>query len=232
MLFFVLLSLTLSCTTARKSKDIKTNAADMNKSVTYLALGDSYTIGESVATADSYPHQISTLLEENQIGVALPKIIATTGWTTADLLTAIDSAKLTQNYSFVTLLIGVNNQYRGYDISIYQEEFISLLNKAITFANGDKNKVFVISIPDWGVTPFAKKHDKSAVQIGKEIDDYNKIAKELTVAAGVSFTNITPASKNAAKDISLLAEDGLHPSGKMYAKWADAVLPKILKTLR
>ena len=203
----------------------------MNKLVTYLALGDSYTIGESVAGADSYPHQISALLKKRGIELAQPKIIATTGWTTADLLIAIDSAKLSQNYSFVTLLIGVNNQYSGHDISIYQEEFTTLLNKAIAFVNGDKTKVFVISIPDWGVTPFAKENDKSAVQIGKEIDEYNIIAKKLTLDAGVSFTNITAASKKAAKDTSLLAEDGLHPSGKMYAKWAEAVLPKILETL-
>ncbi|MGY3052682.1 lysophospholipase L1-like esterase [Pedobacter sp. UYEF25] len=206
--------------------------ATTHKGFSYLALGDSYTIGESVTEKDSYPYQIKKLLSNENIDVEKPKIIAATGWTTHDLLAAIAIEKPSSNYSFVTLLIGVNNQYRNEDISVYQKEFKILLNKAISFANGDKNRVFVLSIPDWGVTPFGKKSGRSPDQIGKEIDTYNAIAKEITLAANIDFTDITPESKRAAIDVTLLAYDGLHPSGKMYAIWVEAITPKIVKALK
>ncbi|MET4080535.1 lysophospholipase L1-like esterase [Pedobacter sp. UYP30] len=228
----LLLGLNFSCSKAQKTnKQAAAKPTNMDKGITYLALGDSYTIGESVSAEDSYPYQIKKLLNDAKIPVEKPKIIATTGWTTTDLLGAIATEKPASNYSFVTLLIGVNNQYRGYDLSLYQKEFTTLLHKAISFANGDKSRVFVISIPDWGITPFAKTDGRGAYQIGKEIDNYNAFAQEITLAAGVSFTNITPASKNAATDSTLLAKDGLHPSGKMYAAWAEAVVPKIINSL-
>ncbi|MBC7418568.1 MAG: SGNH/GDSL hydrolase family protein [Pedobacter sp.] len=209
-----------------------TKLVNTDKGITYLALGDSYTIGESVLAEDSYPYQITKLLNDANTAVENPEIIAVTGWTTKDLLAAIATEKPSNNYNFVTLLIGVNNQYSREDISIYQQDFTTLLTKAISFASGDKSRVFIISIPDWGVTPFAKDDVRSSLQIGKEIDRYNAFAKKITSAAGVSFTNITPASRNAATDATLLASDGLHPSGKMYAEWADIVTSKILEGLK
>lgn len=200
--------------------------------VNYLALGDSYTIGEAVSQNQSFPFQLQQLLKDKQIDVATPTVVARTGWTTDELQEAINSARLNKNYQFVTLLIGVNNQYRNYPIDTYRKDFTALLQQAIAFAGGDKSKVFVISIPDWGVTPFGKSATKSPETIAKEIDAFNAANQEITLNAGVSYTNITPASRNAATDTTLIAGDGLHPSAKMYAQWADALLPKILNALK
>lgn len=199
---------------------------------TYLALGDSYTIGESVKQAESFPYQLQSLLKAKGSNVANPKIIATTGWTTDELQAAIKKENLTGTYSFVTLLIGVNNQYRGYPINTYKKEFAELLQTAIAFAGGDKSKVFVVSIPDWGATPFGKNSGRSAETIAAEIDNFNAANQEITLAAGVSYTNITPASRNAATDKSLIAEDGLHPSAKMYGQWAEALSTKVANVLK
>ncbi len=202
------------------------------KSYTYLALGDSYTIGEQVKQEESFPFQLQNALKTNQLNVKTPKIIATTGWTTDELQNAIKQANLTGKYDFVTLLIGVNNQYRGYSIETYKKEFSELLQQAITFANGDKRRVFVVSIPDWGVTPFAKNGPRSAQTIAEEINNFNAANQEITLAAGVSYTDITAASRNAANDLSLVAADGLHPSGKMYGEWTAALLPKVTAALK
>jgi lysophospholipase L1-like esterase len=199
---------------------------------TYLALGDSYTIGESVKQTESFPYQLQSLLKAKGTNVADPKIIAVTGWTTDELQSAIKKEHLTATYSFVTLLIGVNNQYRGYPISTYKKEFSELLQTAITFTGGNKDKVFVVSIPDWGATPFGKNSGRNTQTIANEIDSFNAANQEITLAAGVSYTNITPASRNAATDLSLVANDGLHPSAKMYAGWSDALLPKIANVLK
>ncbi|MCZ4223800.1 SGNH/GDSL hydrolase family protein [Pedobacter rhodius] len=199
---------------------------------TYLALGDSYTIGQSVTQAESFPYQLQALMKKNGRNVEDPKIIAVTGWTTDELQNAITQAKITQKFDFVTLLIGVNNQYRGYPIETYKKEFSELLQTAIGFSGGRKARVFVISIPDWGVTPFAKNYSKSPQVIASEIDAYNTAAEQITTAAGVSFTNITPNSRVAANDVSLIASDGLHPSGKMYADWVNALGPKIMDVVR
>lgn len=199
--------------------------------ISYLALGDSYTIGESVTQQESFPFQLQSLLKAQKIDVSSPKIIATTGWTTDELQAAIKQENLQLKYDFVTLLIGVNNQYRGYPIETYKKEFSALLQTAIAFANGRKDRVFVLSIPDWGVTPFAKNSGKSSLMIATEIDRFNAANQEITLAAGVSYTDITPASRNAAKDPELIADDGLHPSTKMYASWAADLSPKVLKAL-
>ena len=197
----------------------------------YLALGDSYTIGESVMQQESFPFQLQDLLKQKNVNVATPQIIATTGWTTDELQNAIKQANLTTKYDFVTLLIGVNNQYRGYPLDTYKKEFSALLQTAINFVNGRKDHVFVVSIPDWGVTPSAKGFYKSQQVIAAEIDSFNAANREITVAAGVSYNDITPASRNAATDLGLVAKDGLHPSGKMYASWASALSPKVLNSL-
>lgn len=199
---------------------------------TYLALGDSYTIGEAVPQIESFPYQLQNLLKGKNFNVANPKIIATTGWTTDELKNAIIQSNLTGKYDFVTLLIGVNNQYRGYPLSTYKKEFSELLQTAIAFANGRKDRVFVISIPDWGATPFGKSSGKSPQSIAAEIDEFNAANREITLAAGVNYTDITPASRNASTDRSLVATDGLHPSGKMYGTWAGALLPKVLASLQ
>jgi len=204
-----------------------THTIENNNVKTYLALGDSYTIGEAVKQDESFPFQLQNLLQQKGINVAQPQIIAKTGWTTDELQQAIADEKLTQKFDFVTLLIGVNNQYRGYSIDIYKKEFAALLQTALKFANGDKGKVFVISIPDWGVTPFGISSGKNQAQIASEIDNFNQINQEITQAAGISYTNITPHSRTASSNISLVACDQLHPSGLMYNYWAIALCPKI-----
>ncbi|TCD27882.1 SGNH/GDSL hydrolase family protein [Pedobacter psychrodurus] len=198
---------------------------------TYLALGDSYTIGQSVKQAESFPYQLQSLLKAKSKSVTNPKIIAVTGWTTDELQSAIKKENLTGTYSFVTLLIGVNNQYRGYPINTYKKEFAELLQTAITFAGGDKSKVFVVSIPDWGATPFGRNSGRDPQTIAAEIDSFNAANQEITLAAGVNYTNITPASRKATTDIALVADDGLHPSGKMYAEWAEALSAKVANVL-
>ena len=229
--------LTLACTKtpnmpATDSTSKPTTAPVSGKEISYLALGDSYTIGESVKQVESFPYQLQSLLKTEGINVNTPRIIATTGWTTSELQSAIVQTKLNQKFDFVTLLIGVNNQYRGNSIITYKKEFAELLQTAISFANGDKSKVFVISIPDWGVTPFGKNSGKSQQSIAKEIDDFNTANQEITIAAGVSYTNITPESRNATQDLSLIANDGLHPSAKMYGQWASALKPKVVAALK
>ena len=191
--------------------------------LTYLALGDSYTIGEAVPQQESFPFHLVAQLKTNNISVAKPKVIAKTGWTTDELQNAIRAENINQNYDIVTLLIGVNNQYRGYSLDTYRKEFKELLNTAISFAGKNKKRVFVVSIPDWSVTPFGKSSGRNIQTIASEIDAFNAIKKEETLAAGVSYTEITLASRNAATDLSLVAKDGLHPSGKMYAEWAAKV---------
>ncbi len=196
----------------------------MAKSLTYLALGDSYTIGEAVTAAESFPYQLQAALKMKGIAVAEPQIIAKTGWTTDELLAAIAEQKPASNFDLVTLLIGVNNQYRGYPLNTYEQEFKQLLTLAIGFANGDAGKVRVISIPDWGITPFAAEEGRDAAQVAEEIDAYNGINKLVSMAMDVTYIDITPHSRLAANDNSLLASDGLHPSGKMYAEWVNQLL--------
>ena len=182
---------------------------------TYLALGDSYTIGEQVLSEDHFPNQTAALLKGR---VAAPDIIATTGWTTDELNAAIDAAAIRIEYDIVTLLIGVNNQYRGRHINNFATEFEDLLQRAIHFAGNKPNRVFVLSIPDWGATPFADKRDSK--QIAIEIDLYNNICEKVAKKNGAHFINITIAHRVDSKKNDFLAADQLHPSVKEYAKWA------------
>ena len=200
-------------------------------SLTYLALGDSYTIGQSVALTQSYPYQLAAQLTQAKHFVGIPKIIATTGWTTDELISAINTSGIQgKKYDIVTLLIGVNNQYRGYSKDVYRTEFSQLLNTAITFAGGNKKHVFVISIPDWGVTPFAASFDHD--KIAADIDAFNAINKEETDKQGVAYVDITPVSKKAATDASLTASDGLHPSAAMYELWVKELYPVVIEGLK
>jgi lysophospholipase L1-like esterase len=196
------------------------------KSYSYLALGDSYTIGESVAAADNFPNQVVTMMKNDSVSFEPARIIAKTGWTTDELekgiVTANSANPLHSSYDFVSLLIGVNNQYRGKPVNDYKAEFEELLKKAISFAGNKADHVVVLSIPDWGVTPFATGRDRA--QIAAEIDAYNAANKEITLRYNVHYIDITPWTREAATDASLLATDGLHPSGKEYKRWAEKIV--------
>jgi lysophospholipase L1-like esterase len=201
------------------------NTKTMADSLSYLALGDSYTIGEAVSQNESYPYQLVNLLGSHSVNVQPPTIIATTGWTTDNLINAIaDSGINSKKYNVVTLLIGVNDQYQGLGQSNYRTKFIQVLNTAINFANGNTGRVFVLSIPDWGVTPFAGGRESI---IGPQIDQFNAINKAESLRAGVNYLDITPISRQAATDPSLIAPDGLHPSGKMYTEWVNWLEPMV-----
>jgi lysophospholipase L1-like esterase len=191
---------------------------------TYLALGDSYTIGESVTQAQSFPYLLVSKLNSRGKNFAPPKVIARTGWTTKDLQQAMTAANITRKYDFVSLLIGVNNQYQSLSKTEYRSQFKDLLSRAIKHADGKVSHVSVISIPDWGQTPFGKKSGRNTNQITADIAAFNAINKEESIARGVSYTNITPASNQVTSDPALVAKDGLHYSGKMHAIWVDAVI--------
>lgn len=197
----------------------------------YLALGDSYTIGEQVVTQENFPNQTVALLNENyHFEVAEPKIIAVTGWTTDELNTAIKKENIRETFDFVTLLIGVNNQYRGRDIENYKEEFTDLLSQAIAFARGNPNRVFVLSIPDWGVTPFAEGKDRHDIAL--KIDQYNKVNKSVTEAHQCHYLDITTSTRKNDMDESFLTPDKLHYSGKEYRQWAAALAPLVATSLQ
>lgn len=199
-------------------------------SYTYLALGDSYTIGEQVPTAENFPHQLVTMLNAQGLKVSEPIIIATTGWTTDELAAAIKERNVQDTFSFVTLLIGVNNQYRGRDLDNYRQEYTQLLDTAIRYANGHVNNVFVLSIPDWGVTPFAEGRDRA--QIAKDIDAYNAACKDITLAHKCHYLDITDSTRKNGTTPVYLAEDGLHPSGKEYKIWTERLAPMVTKVLK
>src|SRR5947207_4392976 len=207
--------------------------AKMSSPYTLLCLGDSYTIGESVLPVENFPNQTVKLLRQLNYEFEDPEIVAKTGWTTDELANAMNKHSFNNSYDFVTILIGVNNQYRGRTIEDYKLQFESLLKQAIQFTNGKTGHVIVLSIPDWGVTPFAKNnHGKDRQQIAKEIDLYNKANKEIAEVYKVNYIDITPGTREAVNDLTLLASDGLHPSGKEYAKWAEkvsAVIESVMK---
>ena len=199
------------------------------KKHTMLCLGDSYTIGESVEENERFPMQAIELLKKENIEFEKPIIIARTGWTTDELATAINERNLRSKYDYVTLLIGVNNQYRGRDLENYRKEFHELLNTAIAYVNGNTNHIFVISIPDWGVTPFGNSDKRGEKKIGDEIDLFNTINKEEALKAKAHYVDITPVSREAKTNPALIAGDGLHPSGKMYAEWAKKLVEEMKK---
>jgi lysophospholipase L1-like esterase len=202
------------------------------KPLRLLALGDSYTIGEGVPEAERWPVQLVARLAADGVEFAPPRIVARTGWTTDELAAAISDARLDPPYDAVTLLIGVNNQYRGYPLDQYRREFDALLERALAFAGGRAERVFVLSIPDWGVTPFARASGRDPGRIARELDAHDAIARELARAHGVAFVDVTAASRAHGADAEMLAPDGLHPSGAMYRLWVDALLPVMLQRLR
>jgi hypothetical protein len=187
----------------------------------YLALGDSYTIGESVPVRDNFPNQAVQLLRNAGLDFKPPEIVAKTGWTTDELQDKINTYVFNPPYHFVTLLIGVNNQYRGRSVEDYRPQFENLLRQAIQFAGNNPDRVIVLSIPDWGVTPFATGRDKE--QIAREIDAYNVANKTISEQYKVNYIDITPWTREAASDPSLIANDGLHPSAKEYQRWSEKI---------
>ena len=199
--------------------------------VKVLALGDSYTIGESVEAADRWPFQLAKLLESQQIQCDTPDILAKTGWTTDELLSSIKDYKFQERYDLVTLLIGVNNQYRGRDVEQYRLELRELIQIAIAKAGNEPDRVILVSIPDWGVTPFAKGRDRG--KIAGEIDAYNAVKKQEAEKAKVHYVDITDITRDIdGEKATLIANDGLHPAAKMYALWAERVLPIALAVLK
>ena len=193
----------------------------------YLALGDSYTIGEQVSFAENFPNLTVQLLKKMGLAFYDAEIIAKTGWTTDELDTAINEANILKPYDIVSLLIGVNNQYRGMPVKIFKIEFEHLLQRAIQFANNKPKHVFVLSIPDWGVTPFADGRDSR--KIATEIDAYNTVCEASAKQFQANFINITVSQREDGNNKEFLATDGLHPSGKEYAKWAAKLAEAILK---
>lgn len=195
----------------------------------YLALGDSYTIGESVAPNERWSVQLLDSLKAKGIKEASLKIIATTGWRTDQLLNAIENAQLTDTYTLVSLLIGVNNQYQGRSLENYAIDFEELLQKAISLANHQKEHVFVVSIPDYAYTPFGQQKPNPTL-ISQQIDQFNQVNKNLAKKYGIAYFDITTISRQGLANPSYVAKDGLHPSGKMYAEWVKFMLPSFTIT--
>ncbi|MCL1635739.1 SGNH/GDSL hydrolase family protein [Luteimonas sp. SX5] len=199
--------------------------------ISYLALGDSYTIGESIDETGRWPVQLAAALRAEGISLDAPRIIATTGWTTDELDDAIDGAEPLGQYGFVSLLIGVNNQYRGRGVDQYRDQFAALLERAIGFAGGRADRVIVLSIPDWGATRFGRESGRDVARIARELDAYNAAAREVCAQRGVAFVDITPVSRERGVEATMLADDGLHPSAAMYAEWTRLALPAARRML-
>ena len=199
-----------------------------SSSVDYMALGDSYTEGFGVSEAKRWPVQLSEKLADDNILVEEFSMIAKSGWTTRELIMAIDTAAISRNYDLVTLLIGVNNQYQGLDLNIYKEDFEVLATKAIDLAGGNPTMVLVLSIPDYGVTRYAEILNLDKQQISSEIDIYNQVAKEICDQKGISFCDITELSRLTGNDPNMYSRDGLHPSGTMYEQWVSNCYPQVL----
>ncbi len=225
--------LSVACT---KKRSTVTTSTTMTVPVTtgtkkLLALGDSYTIGESVSEADRFPNQTIRLLQGKGFDFSYPStIVARTGWTTQNLLDGIATSDIAKNapYDAITLLIGVNNQYQGRDTGEYRIQFTECLNKSIQFAGSKKEHVFVVSIPDWGVTPFGASANPT--QVAAAIDRFNAINKQITTSMGVAYIDITPISRQS--DASMVAGDGLHPSGKQYGQWSNLLAPVMEQQLK
>jgi lysophospholipase L1-like esterase len=200
----------------------------------YLALGDSYTIGEAVSASDRWPVQLAAAVRNAGVALGDPVIIAKTGWTTTELIAVLDEASPAPDagYDLVSLLIGVNDQYRGLGVLAFRDGFLELLSRSVRHARGEPSRVLAVSIPDWAVTPFAVADPRGAATIASEIDQFNALICDEACKAGVRFIDVTPISRRAADNRVLLADDGLHPSSAMYAEWARFILPEALAALQ
>lgn len=195
----------------------------------FLALGDSYTIGEGVAESERWPSLLTALLRASGIEVAEPQLIARTAWTSDELLDAIAATRPEGAFDFVTLMIGVNDQYRGRDLDEFSNQFSPLFQRAIDLAGGAAGRVVVISVPDWGFTPFGAHCDRP--RISAEIDAYNGWLRGWAAARGAEWVDVTPRSRAMLDDARLVAADGLHPSGETHRRWADAIAPVAQRVL-
>lgn len=226
---FLLLAIVYTgCSKNQSNEAMNTMPTPSGSYKTLLALGDSYTIGESVTEAERFPNQALKILAAKGFNFKYPStIIAHTGWTTQNLLDAIAVADATKQapYDAVTLLIGVNNQFQGRDTAEYRIQFTECLNKALLLSGNKKEHVFVVSIPDWGITPFGASYGPA--QVAAAIDRFNAINAAITLQMGIAYINITPISRQ--NDPALVAGDGLHPSGKQYALWAN-LLAQVMET--
>lgn len=222
--YFLLPIFFTACASAPTPTPDLPSAMPASQPLRFLALGDSYTIGEAVNEAERWPVQLAGLLRAQGVAIEDPLIIARTGWTTDELSAGIDAAKPQGTFDLVSLLIGVNNQYRGRDLDEYRREFAQLLERAVAFAGGRPGRVLVLSIPDWGVTDFAEGQDRA--KIAREIDAFNAVNAAEAQRAGARYVDVTPASRRAATGSGWVADDNLHPSGRMYAEWARLALPQ------
>ncbi len=229
MLCWACLFISLIACTTEKDVLVSTPEPPVAKQYSYLALGDSYTIGESVDPSERYPVQLADSLAKADLSVESVDIVARTGWTTAELQAGINQrTDLSSGYDLVSLLIGVNNQYRGYAIDEYTVEFQELLEQAIDFAGGNTDRVFVISIPDYAYTPFGQGNGN----ISSDIDAFNAVNQSITEDYNIRYFNITPISRQGLQEPSLVAADGLHPSGQQYSRWVSIMLHDVKELLR
>ena len=221
---FVMVIGFLSCHVKDEKPNSLTNDENTSNSLkTYLALGDSYTIGQSVADSLRWPNQLVKTLNREEITFEPAEIIARTGWTADELLTAINAANISVKYDYVSLLIGVNNQYRGRSVKSFEPDFIKLLNRAVALSNSGSSRIFVLSIPDWGAMPFAQDQDRD--RIAAEINTYNSSIKRICANGNIAFFDITSISREALTNSAYVAFDEWHPSGEMYAEWVKMVIP-------
>lgn len=195
--------------------------------IRYLALGDSYTIGEGVPEDGRWPALLTAALRGEGIDIADPRIVAATGWTTDELDAAIDAENPSSDYDLVSLLIGVNNQYRGRGVDEYREQYAALQERSIGFADGRAERVLALSIPDWGATRFGRDSGRDLVQVARELDAFNHAARVLCAARGVAFVDVTTVSRERGFEPGMLADDGLHPAAAMYAEWTRLALPSV-----
>ena len=232
-LFCTIFAIVMPSCSKEKNASISTTPMDSTvnpiKGIRYLALGDSYTYGQNVAENERFPNQLVASLAKENIQIVNLRNIARTGWTTDELQAGItDAAIADSTFDMVSLLIGVNNQYRNRSIDVYKTEFAELLNQAVKFAGGRKSRVVVVSIPDYAYTSFGG----GSARISTEIDNFNAANEQITKANGIAYVNITPISREGIRDPSLVASDGLHPSGKQYGRWVLEMMPTVLKFFR
>ncbi len=199
--------------------------------VRILALGDSYTIGEGVAESERWPVRLAAMMRAAGMSVAEPVIIARTAWTTDELSAGIDANPPIGEFDLVTLLIGVNNQYRGRSLEEYRQQFRALLGRAVAFAGSRASAVVVVSTPDWGVTSFARQSGRDVHVIATEIDALNVVAREEAARADAGFVDVTPTSRRSGAEPEMIAADGLHPSGAMHELWARLILPVAIEAV-
>jgi acyl-CoA thioesterase I len=228
ILFFALI-MTACLTDSKSIFESENQPLHQLNSLRVLALGDSYTIGQSVAEKENWPNQLSDSLRHNHTPVKELHIIARTGWTTGNLLNAVNSQSFNYSYDLVGLLIGVNNQFQGRSLSEYEEQFRQLLDIAIALADSQVHRVFVLSIPDYTVTPVGSQFNRGNTP--QQIDAFNAVNRRLAEERSVSYFDITPLSRSIAGHYDFIASDGLHFSGKMYAAWVGFILPDILNLL-